>query len=155
MKKKKYLLGFISLVAILIVSIFYLNTSEISLDNENFNGINLNQNINEFNEGDFSVDSNNQNFYNLYNGLRLKTDENGSITSIAITHDTDKKVMTSKGITVGDSLEDVKKKYGEDFYNRQEQGAEIIVYRDDNKYIEFWLWNNTVQEIRFGKKSIL
>lgn len=71
-----------------------------------------------------------------------------------LTHDTDKSVNTSKGIAVGHSLEEVKKKYGDDFSKRQEQGAEIIVYKDDNKYIEFWLCDNKVQEIRFGKKYI-
>ena len=125
-------------------------TPDINLEDENFNGIYLNQNINEFNKADVSVDINNPNFYNFSNGASLITDENGNINNIAITHDTDQTVKTSRGITVGDSLENVKGNYGKDYYNRHEQGVGIIVYVDNNKFLEFWHWNDEVQEIRFG-----
>lgn len=163
-KKKKYLLGIMSLVIFLAVGmssiyliaphiIFSVITPDINLKDEKIGSINLNQNISEFNEGDVSKESNTLNTYYLSNGLRLITDKNGSIRIIAITHDTDKTIKTSRGITVGDSLENVKNNYGKDFYNRQEQGTEIIVYVDNNKFIEFWHWDNKVQEIRYGTKS--
>ena len=53
-------------------------------------------------------------------------------------------------ISAGDSLEDVKKYYGNDYYKRREQGVEIIVFEDKKIFFEFWYWNNEVQEIRIG-----
>jgi len=163
--KKKLIIGTISLVAIisiftivilLAIPNFILSviTPDINLEDESFNGIRLNQNINEFNIADISVDINNPNFYNLSNGVRLIADGNGIISNIAITYDTNQKVKTSRGITVGNSLENVKRYYGEDYYNRREQGVAIIVYVDDNKFLEFWHWNDEVQEIRFGINGI-
>lgn len=109
--KKKLIIGTISLVAIIsafIVVIFLtapnfilsMITPDINLEDENFNGIRLNQNITEFNKADISVDIDNPNFYNLSNGVRLITDENGDINNIAITHDTNQTVKTSRGFTV-------------------------------------------------------
>ena len=109
--KKKLIIGTISLVAIIsafIVVIFLtapnfilsMITPDINLEDENFNGIHLNQNITEFNKADISVDIDNPNFYNLSNGVRLITDENGDINNIAITHDTNQTVKTSRGFTV-------------------------------------------------------
>lgn len=128
-------------------------TPNINLKDENFNGIRLNQPILPIEHA--TMDINNLNFYYLENGLRLITDDNGNINHIAITQDTDKTVATSKGITVGDSLEAVKKQYGEDYYSRREQGVEIIVYVDHDTFLEFWHYNNEVQEIRFGTNEAL
>lgn len=163
--KKKLIIGTISVVAIIstfTIVIFFtapnfilsVITPDINLDDESFDSIRLNQNISEFNIADISGDINNPNIYNLSNGVRLITDENGNINNIAITHDTSQTVKTSRGITVGDSLENVKRYYGEDYYNRHEQGVGIIVYVDDNKFLEFWHWNDEVQEIRFGINGI-
>lgn len=159
--KKKFIIGTISLVAIIstFTIVIFLTapnfilsviTSDINLEDENFNGIRLNENINVYKKANISVDINNPNFYNFSNGVRLITDENGTINNIAITHDTNQTVKTSRGITVGDSLENVKRYYGKDYYNRHEQGVRIIVYVDNNKFLEFWHWNDEVQEIRFG-----
>ena len=159
MKNKGILiLGSISLVVVFLVISFLfapnnmlsLVTRDISLKDENFDGIYLNENINKLNANEISEDILNPNFYYLSNGLRVITDENKNIRNIAITHDTDKNVKTYRGISVGDSLENVKKFYGDDYYTRREQGVEIIVFVDKNKFLEFWYWNNEVQEIRLG-----
>ena len=156
--KKTLILGVISLVVVFLIISFLiapnftlsLVTPDINLKDENFDGVHLNQNINELNVDEISEDILNPNFYHLSNGVRIITDENRNIKNIAITHDTDKTVQTSRGISVGDSLENVKKYYGEDYYNRREQGVGIIVYVNKNKFLAFWHWNNEVQEIRFG-----
>ncbi|RUL54052.1 MULTISPECIES: hypothetical protein [Lysinibacillus] len=133
-----------------VLSVF---TPDINLDDENINGIHLNQNINELNTNAISQDKNNPSI-NYLSGIRLIKDENGNINNIAITHESNKTVKTSRGITVGDSIESVKISYGENYYNRTEQGVEIMVYVHNNKFIEFWHWNNEVQEIRFGLRGI-
>ena len=160
--KKTLIFGTISLVAIFTIIIFFIApnfilsvvTPDINLKDENFDGIHLNQDINELNVGEISEDILNPNFYQLSNGVRVITDENRFIKKIAITHDTDTTVKTSRGISVGDSLDNVKRYYGEDYYNRREQGVGIIVYVDKNKFIEFWHWNNKVEEIRFGYNEV-
>lgn len=159
--KKKLIMWTISIITIISTCtlVIYFTTSnfilsvitpDINLADENFNGIYLNQNINEFNKADVSVDINNLKFYKLSNGVRLITDESGNINNIAIPHNVDQTVKTSRGVTVGDSLENVKRNYGADYYNRHEQGFGIIVYVDNNKFLEFWHWNDEVQEIRVG-----
>ncbi len=160
--KKTLILGTISIVAVFTVIIFLIMpnfilsvvTSDINLKGENFDGIHLNQNINELEVDEITEDNLNPNFYHLSNGMRVITDEKRFIKNIAITHNTDKTVRTSRGISIGDSLDIVKKSYGEDYYNRSEQGVEIIVYVDNNTFIEFWHFNNEVQEIRFGYNGI-
>jgi len=127
--KKKIILGTISLIitfAILIIVILLsVDTPDINLKDENFDGIDLMQNIiNKLNVGEILKDTLNPNFHYSSNGMKIITDDNKNITNLAITHDTDKNVKTSKGISVGDSLEEVTKYYGEDYYKRREQGVE-------------------------------
>lgn len=118
MKNKGILiLGSISLVIVFTIigfliapnSILSLITPNISLKEENFDGIYLKGNINKLNADKISEDILNPNLYYLSNGIRVITDENKNIRNIAITHDTDANVKTSRGISVGDSLVDVKK----------------------------------------------
>lgn len=155
--KKNLIIGTICLISMLILLTFLIApnfilaviTPDINLEDENINSIRLNQNIHEFSKFDISEDLNNPNVYNL-SGVRLITDAKGQINNIAITHDAAETVKTSRGITVGDSLEKVKRYYGGDFYSRHEQGVGIIVYVDNNQFLEFWHWNDEVQEIRYG-----
>lgn len=155
--KGRIIFGSTSLVVVILIIVFLiapnfvlsLITTDINLKGENFNGIHLNENINKLNPDGISKDTLNPNFFYL-SGLRIITDENKNIKNIAITHDTDKNIKTSRGISVGDPLEKVIKSYGEDYYKRREQGVEMIVYVDKNKCLEFWYWNNEVQEIRLG-----
>lgn len=53
----------------------------------------------------------------------------------------DKDIKTYKGIKINDSKESIIKLYGENYYERLEQGANIIGYVDKNNKtsIEFWL----------------
>lgn len=144
------------MIVFLITPNFVLSliTADINLKGENFNGIHLNENITKLDPDQISKDTLNPNFYYLSNGMRVITDENKNIKNIAITHDTDKNIKTSRGISVGDPLENVIESYGEDYYKRREQGVEIIVYVDKNKFLEFWYWNHEVQEIRLGYNRI-
>ena len=157
--KNKLILGSISLLIIfliiIIVILLSVATSDINLKDEKFDGIDLMQNINKLNVDKNKEDINNPHIHYLSNGIRIVTNKNDTIKYIAISHSTDKSVKTNKGISVGDSLDKVERFYGEDYYNRREQGTEIIVYNDSNRYLEFWYWNNEVQEIRFGINKIV
>jgi len=152
--KKKLILGSISLIIIFPIIIMGIllsvATSDINLKDENFDGIDLMQNINKLYVDKSKEDINNPHIHYLSNGIRIVTNENDTIKYIAINNSTDKSVKTNKGISVGDSIYKVQQFYGEDYDNRSEQGTEIIVYNDSNRYLEFWYWNNEVQEIRFG-----
>ena len=152
--KKKLILGSISLIIIFpiisIVILLSVATSDINLKDENFEGIDLIQNINKLNIDKNKEDINNPHIHYLSNGISIVTDENNTIKYIAINHSTDKSVKTNRGISVADSIDKVERFYGEDYDNRREQGTAIIVYNDSNRYLEFWYWNNEVQEIRFG-----
>ena len=162
MKNKGRLLGSTGLIVVFLMIVFLITpnfvlsliTADINLKGENFNGIHLNENITKLNFDQISKDTLNPNFYYLSNGMRVITDENKNIKNIAITHDTDKNIKTSRGISVGDPLENVIESYGEDYYKRREQGVEIIVYVDKNKFLEFWHWDHEVQEIRLGYNRI-
>lgn len=156
--KKKLILGIIcsvvifAIVIIIIPSNFILSviTPDIALKDENFDGIDLKGNINKLNVDENKEDSSNPDIHYLSNGIRVITNEKGTIKNISINHYTDRSVKTIRGISVGDSLDSVKRYYGEDYYTRREQGVGIIVYVDHNKFLEFWHWNDEVQEIRFG-----
>ncbi|MFJ8234181.1 hypothetical protein ACIQ34_00390 [Ureibacillus sp. NPDC094379] len=160
--KGMVIVGSTSLVVVFFIIVFLiapnfvlsLITADIHLKGENFNDIHLNENINKLYPEGISNDTLNPNFYYLSNGMRVITDENKNIKNIAITHDTDQNIKTSKGISIGDPLENVIKSYGEDYYKRREQGVEIMVYVDKNKFLEFWYWNQEVQEIRLGYNGI-
>jgi len=162
MKNKGRLLGSTGLIVVFLMIVFLITpnfvlsliTADINLKGENFNGIHLNENMSKLNPDRISKDTLNPNFYYLSNGMRVITDENKNIKNIAITHDTDKNIKTSRGISVGDPLENVIESYGEDYYKRREQGVEIIVYVDKNKFLEFWHWDHEVQEIRLGYNRI-
>ncbi|MBM7609801.1 hypothetical protein JOD29_003077 [Lysinibacillus composti] len=162
MKNKRRLLGSTGLVVVFLMIVFLITpnfvlsliTADINLEGENFNGIHLNENISKLNPDSISKDTLNPNFYYLSNGVRVITDENKNIKNIAITHDTDINIKTSRGISVGAPLENVIESYGEDYYKRREQGVEIMVYVDKNKFLEFWYWDHEVQEIRLGYNRI-
>ena len=162
MKNKGRLLGSTGSVVVFLMIVFLITpnfvlsliTADINLEGENFNGIHLNENISKLNPDSISKDTLNPNFYYLSNGVRVITDENKNIKNIAITHDTDKNLKTSREISVGDPLENVIESYGEDYYKRREQGVEIMVYVDKNKFLEFWYWDHEVREIRLGYNRI-
>jgi hypothetical protein len=157
----KGIVGSLVAISILIFSvlllspnlIFFADKPKPNLEDENFGGMNLNQNINEINEVPVLENKDNPNIYYLSNGMRLITDKHGTIKMMAITHKTDKTVKTSRGISIGDSLETVKKTYDYEYDNREEQGVGIIVYKDNNHFLEFWHWDDKVTEIRYGTKS--
>jgi uncharacterized protein YpmB len=153
----KGIIGSLIAISLLILSvlllIFSADKPKPNLEDENFGGIHLNQNINEINEVPFLDSKENPNIYYLSNGLRLISDKHGTIKTMAITHKTDKSVKTSRGISIGDSLETVKKTYDYEYDNRVEQGVGIIVYKDKNTFLEFWHWDDKVTEIRYGTKS--
>ncbi|MFC0216050.1 hypothetical protein ACFFK0_26985, partial [Paenibacillus chartarius] len=130
--------------------IYTIITPKTNLEAENIAGVTLSKKIIDYSKEDFSQDHHNPNTYYFLNGVRVTSDTSGKFKSIDITHNTSKSVKTSRGITVGDSLEKVKAAYGENFYRRHEQGAGIIVYVDKRSFMEFWHWNDIVQEIRYG-----
>jgi hypothetical protein len=68
----------------------------------------------------------------------------------------DNTAMTAKGISHGSSITNVLQAYGENYYERMEQGAEIIGYYDRKKEwtLEFWHYEGKVVEIRLDLSSV-
>jgi hypothetical protein len=66
------------------------------------------------------------------------------------------KQTTGKGISLGASPRELKKRYGKNYYKRSEQGADIIGYIDkrNKTTLEFWLYENKVTLIRYDVKSM-
>ena len=91
--KKTLILGTISLVAVFTVIIFLIMpnfilsvvTPDINLKGENFDGIHLNQSINELEVDEITEDNRNPNFYHLSNGMRV---ESGYKLDVVIKKDT-------------------------------------------------------------------
>jgi hypothetical protein len=82
-------------------------------------------------------------------GLRL----NDEMTRIIMRDNT---TTTEKGISLGNSITNVLQAYGENYYERMEQGAEIIGYYDRKKEwtLEFWYYDGKVVEIRLDLSSV-
>ena len=95
-------------------------------------------------------DAYNRHIHHLLNGVQAVTNDDGTLKSLTINSNTSADVQTAKGIAIGDSLQAVITQYGEHYYTRREQGADIIVYTDKQRFLEFWHWNDEVQEIRLG-----
>ncbi|WP_019244229.1 MULTISPECIES: hypothetical protein [Bacillus] len=136
-------------------SYHHLITKNTDLHNERVEGIHLNENINDkkitARYGEISGESRDvvdYNYYMLREGLEIATDKQGMITRFIVT---DKHLATARGIKLGDSKNDVIKNYGKNYYNRFEQGMNIVGYIDKKKQktIEFWMIDNKVAFYRF------
>lgn len=136
---------------------FYL-TQSTDLSKESLAGISLYQSIQDetfiqkFGEGNNDHRNSTYDYYQFKNGFQVATQlGDNKIIHISIGLNSNKSLSTSKEIFAGDPIEKVKKKYGEKYYERTEQGIDILGYVDkkNHRIIEFWHWNGNVQHIRY------
>ncbi|MED5016751.1 hypothetical protein P9847_05465 [Paenibacillus chibensis] len=126
------------------------------LDQESIGNVSLNQSINELKPAP-KADKNNAlfDYYTWEYGTKVATNFNDNQIIRIIVYES--RFVTSKGIQVGDSKENIIQAYGNHYYKRVEQGFDIIGYVDKrlNRTIEFWLTGeNIVYSIRLDKGSM-
>ncbi|CAH2716919.1 hypothetical protein BACCIP111895_04107 [Neobacillus rhizosphaerae] len=119
-------------------------TDSTDLHTENINGFYLFDNINMDNfisiygkQMHKSADNDLYNYYEVQDGLEIATTTNGGILRFSVEKSS---IPTSKGINVGESITEVKKACGENYYKRTEQGLDIMGFVDKkcHQSIEFW-----------------
>lgn len=135
-------------------------TENTNLSNENMNGFYLFENINDEKflntYGKPTHKSADNEFYNYYlinDGVEIAVNSKGEILRFIVEN---REEPTSKGIRVGDSLEKARSSYGDNFYERLEQGVYILGYVDKKNHqsIEFWHYNNKILFYRFDDNSM-
>ncbi|MDR0271138.1 hypothetical protein [Paenibacillus sp.] len=91
-------------------------------------------------------------YYELKNGIVIASKNNKIIRIILSSEEYE----TMKGIKIGNTINDLKKIYGENFYKREEQGTKIIGYYDkkSNATIEFWTYDEKITQIRLDKDFV-
>ncbi|NOU68818.1 hypothetical protein GC096_32875 [Paenibacillus sp. LMG 31461] len=137
----------------------YYSTKSSDLTNEQISGISLNQSmrskdfIDRFGEG---KDLNNAlfDYYKLNNGITIATEKNDDKIIRIGTHSSE--FETKNGLKVGSYKNTIIEQYGEDYFERFEQGSNIIGYIDKKSKatIEFWIVDNKVFFIRLDKSKM-
>lgn len=157
--KRNYLILFIVMSIVLAgVSYFDINFSRsyhhkfcktTDLKNENISGIYLGDRTDDEKVesqygkiSEFSQDNSMYNYYFLSENIEVAREKNDKKIIRFVVND--KSVESYKGIKIGDSKERIVDLYGDNYYERLEQGTNIIGYVDKNKKIsiEFWLGIN-------------
>ncbi|WML57631.1 hypothetical protein [Neobacillus sp. PS2-9] len=135
-------------------------TEHTDLHNENINGFYLFDDIHSDRFISFygeqkhkSRDTETFRYYKIQDGLEIATNEQGGIFRFIVESSG---IPTAKGIEVGDSISKAKKAYGENFYERTEQGADILGYVDQKNHqsIEFWYGQNGILFYRLDDNSM-
>ena len=114
---------------------FYNNTESINLSEENVSSIKINTTTNDV-TGTFgkpikvNIVTNPTSKYLIYEGIEF-----GIIEDKVFRYNFKNNYQTAKGITVGDTKEDVIQVYGDDFYERVESGLDTIGYFDKEDMI--------------------
>ena len=152
-------IGIFILVFLAITTYFFSQDqiNGIDLSQEQLNGIKLYQKLDsvdfkqQFGDpGSYleSLKTKQLTYYMLKKGLEVAVDIEKRVTKVII-DSTNLESQTSRKIMIGMSTDDVKKKYGENFTKRSEQGASILFYRDReiNTVLEFWCNNDRVDRI--------
>ncbi len=95
----------------------------------------------------------NYSYFELRKGIEVAVNQNKEIVRFIIN---DEELETVKGIKIGSTDSEVKNTYGNNYYYRREQGAAIIGYVDKAiaASIEFWMYDNKVEWIRFDDVSM-
>ncbi|MDI2586243.1 hypothetical protein OR571_03640 [Psychrobacillus sp. NEAU-3TGS] len=135
-------------------------TKTTDLSKENINGIFLN---NDFYSQEITQEYGKKteqsrnvtdyDYYELNRGIEVAVNKTGKISRFIIT---DSNLKTAKGIKIGNEKKDIIKEYGENYYFRTEQGANIIGYLDKKRKIslEFWLFDGKVNLYKLDNKSM-
>lgn len=141
-------------------------TKSTDLSNENVDGLYLGDKIDSekvvSKYGEIHIQSRNVDDYNYYclnKNIEVATKKDDhNIIRFCVDNETCKaKIRTEKGVGFGDKKDKVIKLYGENYYNRIEQGLDIIGYVDKEKNcsIEFWLIEEVVCYIRFDYNYVI
>lgn len=134
----------------------YKRVSSINLEQEVLGGIHLLQSIDSITPKPIPInDIEGYQYYSLEKETLVATMP-GDDKIILVSVYSDHTMSTAEGINVDSTLEDVVAAYGTSYYKRGEQGAEIIGYGDkiSHRILEFWLYDNKVNMIRFSVDSI-
>lgn len=137
----------------------YWLTKSTPLVEETIGSYSLDQNIKDINPSPATiteVDHEDYDHYSIPSGLTITTlrRDNKIIRIWDMT--SDGRLETSKGIHRGSSQNDVIAAYGKNYYQRSEQGVNIVGYIDKNKQqtLEFWLYENNVTAVRLDIASM-
>lgn len=168
----RYIISFITVIGIiLLIFAFSLNhnfsrsyhhtfTKSTDLSKENIEGLFLN---NDFysqvitkkygKKTEQSRDVTDYYYFDLKKGIEVAVNKAGKITRFIVT---DRNLETANGIKIGDEKKDIIKVYGDNYYFRLEQGADIIGYVDKKRKIslEFWLFDDKVNFYKLDNKSM-
>ncbi|WP_226085801.1 hypothetical protein [Mesobacillus sp. S13] len=123
---------------------FYSSAKSVDLSEENVKSISLSSNekeiMNIFGSPNEVTEIENAK-YLTYDGIEF-----GVIKQQVNRYYFNRKFQTAKKIKIGDAAENVQHSYGEDYYERFEQGARIIGYfdKEKNMNIEFICYENKV-----------
>ncbi|MEK6263596.1 MAG: hypothetical protein N2B06_02305 [Clostridium sp.] len=96
-------------------------------------------------------------YYKLSNDLEIAVNNNRQIIRIAIDDISGSSINTSKNIGVGNSVDEIIKVYGNNYYKRMSDfGVPVIGYVDKEREInlEFFNYENTVVIIRYDINSM-
>lgn len=96
-------------------------------------------------------------YYTLNPNVDIATNKGeDTIIRILLQNDNTGTMHTQKGTKIGSSKGDVISSYGNNYYERTEQGANIIGYVDQTLHqtLEFWLYEGKVHTIRFDISSM-
>ena len=141
-------------------SYHHLITSSTNLGNENVEGLSVNDDFNskkiseKYGEKtEQSRDVENYHYFNLSNRMEIAVNNKGKITRLIVT---DSNFKTAKGIKMDDGKKAIVQAYGDNYYFRTEQGADIIGYVDKkiNISLEFWFLDNKVNFFRLDSHSM-
>lgn len=138
----------------------HLIASSTNLGNENVDGLFVNDDFyskkisEKYGERtERSRDVENYDYFELTKGIEAAVNNEDKITRFIVT---DRNLKTAKGIKIGDEKKAIVQAYGDNYYFRTEQGADIIGFVDKKRNIslEFWLFNNKVNFYRLDNKSM-
>jgi hypothetical protein len=95
-------------------------------------------------------------FYKLNASLEIGVHaEDQTLSRIIVSNGSPVQAKTAKGIAVGSTKKQVLEAYGDHFYQRKEQGLDVIGYMDPKQKttLEFWMMDDQVQVIHFDASS--
>lgn len=138
---------------------FYESTESIDLSGENINSISINSNMDDVIDAfgsptDVEVIENPNSKYLSYDGVEFGLIEDKVIRLfIRREHENSKIYKTAKEIKIGDTKEKLINEYGENYYERVEDGLDTVGYFDKDNMIniEFGFYKNKVVAVIIQK----
>ncbi len=141
----------------------FIFTKTTNFNEENIDGLQLYKSINskefikKYGTNSQRIDNTLFDYYKLSDGLSIATNKDRQIIRIVIDDETDKSIKTSKNINLKNSVDDVIKAYGTNYYKRiDDTGVSVIGYVDKKSKVtlEFFNNQNKVTMIRYDISSM-